>query len=981
MQMRRIPAITLVLCLIIALLPIPAVAATVAQGTYGAVKWTLDSNGTLRIFGTGNMGTSGTNTTVNAAPWRDQADDITSVVIEEGVTTIGSGAFMYCPNLTKVTIPSTVEIIGDRAFYRCGKLVDLTIPSGVTTIKDQAFAQTGLTSVTLPQTITTVSAGMFYDCANLTDITFNGAITNIGESAFSSCDVLTNVTFKKGLAGEIGNSAFSYCPSITAFEIPKGVVRIMDNAFIGCTNLASITLPEGLESIWDSAFRETALVSVTIPQTVDYMGAHVFVFCNSLKNVTMHTSTVEGMTGILGDCDALEYVHIIGNAPQTDVKVFSNRHENFVVYYNEGTSGWVPPTWNGYLIEIWGQTDATKTGTCGENLTWMLKGNVLTISGTGSMINYSQEEAPWYLYRNRISHIVIEDGVTSIGDYAFAGMDNFTSATIAGSVVTIGKYSFFQCYGLTGITIPDGTVSLGSYAFCSCTGLTAITLADSVTTLGESIFSDCDQLENVRLSGRITEIPNGLFQNCRKLAGVNIPRGIKTIGASAFSGCFALHSLEIPDGVESIGTHALANNGLVDVTIPASVTTLQSGAFYDCKSLNYVRFLGDAPVFDGDVFQSVTTTCIYPAGNKTWTADVMQDYGGTITWSKPCTGDAHSYDQSVATERYLKSAATCTAAAVYYKSCTCGAKGEATFTSGTEKGHNMGQWTLVSEATPDADGQERRDCADCDHYETRSVAYGVNVLKLGSEDLLGQDTVWINGLPYAIQTIGTDRYVELPTDKDCLLVTYTYRIGSPDDIHTHYPTGMKVYKVSGGTIKHIPEFDDLLQYSGSSIRITGKKGIRMITSIAKDKKTALTGKGLAGYTLLEYGTALCWADDIGAGDALVLGTVYTRSNYAYKKGVADPVFATSGKLIQYTNVLVGFSNDQCKNDIAMRPYIILKDAKGQQITLYGGTIYRSVGYIAYQNRNAFKTGTTSYQYVWSIIHHVYGNKYDADYKK
>ena len=84
--------------------------------------------------------------------------------------------------------------------------------------------------------------------------------------------------------------------------------------------------------------------------------------------------------------------------------------------------------------------------------------------------------------------------------------------------------------------------------------------------------------------------------------------------------------------------------------------------------------------------------------------------------------------------------------------------------------------------------------------------------------------------------------------------------------------------------------------------------------------------------------------------------------------------------VQYTNVLVGFTLDQCKDDIAMRPYIILKGGDGTQYTIYGGTIYRSIGYIAYQNRNVFKPGTASYDYVWEIIHHVYGDKYDADYK-
>ena len=335
----------------------------------------------------------------------------------------------------------------------------------------------------------------------------------------------------------------------------------------------------------------------------------------------------------------------------------------------------------------------------------------------------------------------------------------------------------------------------------------------------------------------------------------------------------------------------------------------------------------------------------------------------------PATG--HNY-KSVVTKP------TCVAQGYTTYTCHCGNSFVDNYTPAT--GHKMGQWTMVTKPAPGRAGQERRDCDRCDHFETRSVAYQGNALVLTGEDLTKQKEVWIEGMPYPVITAGDIKYVELPTEKDCILVTYTYQNANNPDIHTQYPTGMKVYKVSGGKITHIKELDNLLQYSGSSIRITGKKGIRMITSITKANKTALTGKGLAGYKLVEYGTALCWASEIKEGDALVLGKSFTRSNYAYKKGVADPIFASTKDLVQYTNVLVGFTNDQCKDDIAMRPYIILEDAKGEKITLYGGTIYRSIGYIAYQNRNVVKKGTEAYKYVWDIIHHVYGTKYDADYK-
>ena len=177
------------------------------------------------------------------------------------------------------------------------------------------------------------------------------------------------------------------------------------------------------------------------------------------------------------------------------------------------------------------------------------------------------------------------------------------------------------------------------------------------------------------------------------------------------------------------------------------------------------------------------------------------------------------------------------------------------------------------------------------------------------------------------------------------------------------------------------ELDNLLQYSGCSIRIVGVKGIRMITSISKSTRSALAGSGLAGYKLVEYGTALCRAGVVDSGAPMVLGTPDVKSNYAYKRGVADPIFKDTGSAIQYTNVLVGFTDEDCKEDIAMRPYIILEDENGDTVTVYGGIVYRSIGYIAYQNRNAFPAGSDAYAYVWDIIHKVYGSQYDKEYKK
>lgn len=241
----------------------------------------------------------------------------------------------------------------------------------------------------------------------------------------------------------------------------------------------------------------------------------------------------------------------------------------------------------------------------------------------------------------------------------------------------------------------------------------------------------------------------------------------------------------------------------------------------------------------------------------------------------------------------------------------------------------------------------------------------------------GKTTVTIDGTEYPIEEMGGERYVNLPETGD-LLTIYSYKDGTQTGSYTNYPTGMRVYRITrqegGAKAEEITEFAGLLNYAGCSIRITGKQGIRMITAMDENVKKSLVSKnGLAGYTLEEYGTVVQWVGTLG-GKPLNLDS--GKHSYAYKKGKADPVFAKADGMIQYTNVLVGFSDSQLEPDLVMRPYITLKDtATGETVTLYGGCVTRSIGYVAWQNRNTYKQGTASYKYVWNIIGKVDTSKY------
>ncbi|MBR4473885.1 MAG: Ig-like domain-containing protein [Oscillospiraceae bacterium] len=240
-------------------------------------------------------------------------------------------------------------------------------------------------------------------------------------------------------------------------------------------------------------------------------------------------------------------------------------------------------------------------------------------------------------------------------------------------------------------------------------------------------------------------------------------------------------------------------------------------------------------------------------------------------------------------------------------------------------------------------------------------------------------TVSADGVTCEVNDDGT---VVIPAGTSVKVIESFQYTGSSDDVHTQYPTDLKVWVVreSGGTktAERIPALDNIMRYSGFSIRITGKKGIRMITSVPTELKNALTSSGLAGYTLEEYGTIVGWADELNGRDLTWENKRF--SNYAYKRNTADPVFKTVNGMSQYTNVLVGFTDEQVPRDLVMRSYMILSGS-GDQIIIYGGAVQRSIGYVAYQNRNAFQPGTASYNYVWNLIRITYGNRYDSEYRR
>ena len=258
------------------------------------------------------------------------------------------------------------------------------------------------------------------------------------------------------------------------------------------------------------------------------------------------------------------------------------------------------------------------SGTCGENLTWVLdEDGVLTVSGEGEMkeSNYGHISL-WNNREDQITAVILESGVSRISDRAFLDCSSLTSVTIPESVTSIGNSAFSGCSSLTNVTIPDSVTSIGNGAFHGCRGLASVTIPAGVTSIGDSVLHSCSSLTSVTIPQGVTSIGSSAFSGCSNLVSVTIPEGVTTIGSYAFKGCSSLMGVAIPEGVTKIeeGTFysctKLANvvlpegllsvehyygNGafenctsLKDIEIPGSVTSIGRKAFKGCKSLTSV---------------------------------------------------------------------------------------------------------------------------------------------------------------------------------------------------------------------------------------------------------------------------------------------------------------------------------------------------------------------------------------------------------
>lgn len=286
---------------------------------------------------------------------------------------------------------------------------------------------------------------------------------------------------------------------------------------------------------------------------------------------------------------------------------------------------------------------AATSGACGENVSFKFNSSTgtLTISGTGEMENYYlTDDRPWVSYEDNIKKVIINNGVKSIGQYAFYSCESLTSITIPDGIAIIKNYALSMCRSLTSITIPDSVTTIGREAFYDCYSLTSVNIPDSVTTIGDEAFSSCDGLKKVTIGDGVGKIGQEAFYGCAGLTSITIPESVTSIGYKAFDVCSNLTEIfveennryyssdeygvlfnkertnlikypngnardcyTIPEGVISITGSAFRwCKNLTSITIPEGVTSIGENAFSDCRSLTSVNLPDSLTYIGGHAF-------------------------------------------------------------------------------------------------------------------------------------------------------------------------------------------------------------------------------------------------------------------------------------------------------------------------------------------------------------------------------------------
>ena len=460
----------------------------IAEGVSNNLRWVLTSDGVLTFSGKSTMFNY---EYASAVPWYEYRDQILTVILEDGVNSIGDYAFCGCTNLTCVTIPDGIGSVGEHAFGKCSSLIEVNIPSSVRKIGACAFTRCeSLEGIWVDEDCYHYSNdeyGVLFNKDKTELIQAPGNITGkyvipetvntIGNYAFDFCKKLTDLSMGNNVIS-IGQYAFAYCLGLTELYIGDGVESIDHSALWGCSNLVSVNCGNGLTKISEALFSNaaglTCLKEVTIGSAVTSIDDQTFSFLPALEDIRVseENETYCSVDGILYSKDMTSLLA----CPRT-------RNGSFEV--PEGTT----------------TIDRCAFYSC-----------------------------------TSLTDICLPEGITGINANAFYGCTGLTSITLPDSIIGVGNRAFESCNALKTVDL-GGIKNIGDYTFQYCTSLEKLDAGERLTQIGMYAFRGCSALTDITLPLELTCINNYAFMDCVTMQTITFLGGYPSSGIkdNAFS--------------------------------------------------------------------------------------------------------------------------------------------------------------------------------------------------------------------------------------------------------------------------------------------------------------------------------------------------------------------------------------------------------------------------------------------------------------
>ena len=570
------------------------------------------------------------------------------VTFDSGITTFPAKLFDSWTGLKNVSLGGVTDL-PDNAFDGFENLETVSLEN-IETIGNYALRGTGIVQLTIPAGIVKIGNGAFANCKSLTTVNYNALdaeAPNSSNLAFAGCDKLT--TINVGEEAAVPDYMFYNVASATAADIAKAS-KIGASAFAG-TSLAVLDTGAVTE-IAKNAFADTDLTKITIGAALENIGYNAFANNDSLAELVWNATSAETIyeqssaslvRAIFNGCGKLATVTVGDNVESLPDYFLPDNTLITKIELPDGILSVGDSAFNGCtsLAQI---TNADDLKTIGQDaftdtpwFTAYLKQDGLIY--LGSIL---------YVYNGDMpadTQITVKEGTTAIANGAFNKQSNLTSVVLPNGLTSIGDRAFAGT-SLTQVTIPASVTDIGSEAFNDAKKLASVTFNEGLKTIGDSAFDGCSLLNTVALPNSLTKLGKSAFLYAGRDAAtadgtLTIGGGLTEIPERAFMGMSKTGgAVAIPSGIVSIGTYAFYNTGFSSVSIPDGVTTIGASAFASTKQLKAVTLPGSVSTLGNNVFQSsgIASATL----NGTFTKIPESTFSGCdalteITWQKTIT--------------------------------------------------------------------------------------------------------------------------------------------------------------------------------------------------------------------------------------------------------------------------------------------------------------------------------------------------------